>query len=186
MSQNDQLEFINWLQKKTNAKSDSELEQIVQEMGEDKINEMYAQFKASKSRSFKVGGVIDYVRCLRKKGGKMTKGCMCGGKMDAKTAMKAIGGKIVDGKDTPKQDIKEGKKTGSSIGKMREDSEKTKTKVYLPKKNPRMPNPNSKEMMAHGGKMRADETKGPVVPKSLKEPVNKQKKAGIKERKYLK
>ena len=62
MSQNDQLEFINWLQKKTNAKSDSELEQIVQEMGEDKINEMYAQFKASKSRSFKVGGVIDYVR----------------------------------------------------------------------------------------------------------------------------
>jgi len=108
MSQNDQLEFINWLQKKTNAKSDSELEQIVQEMGEDKINEMYAQFKASKSRSFKVGGVIDYVRCLRKKGGKMTKGCMCGGKMDAKTVMRSIGGKIVDGKDNPKQDIKEG------------------------------------------------------------------------------
>jgi len=187
MNQNEQEEFITWLQRKTNAKSDSELEQAINEMGEEKINDMYSKFKESKARSYKLGGIIDYVSCLRKKGGKMTKGCMCGGKMKAEygVKMKATGGKIIEGKDNVKQDMKEGSNMHKPGMKMRGDSEKTKTKTYLPKKNSKMPDPNSKQMMASGGKMRSDEMKDPVVPKALKEPVNKQKKIGIKEKKYM-
>jgi hypothetical protein len=197
MEQNEKIEFSEWLKHKTNARSDSEFQKILEEMGEDQIKEMYTQFKSAKSKSFKLGGVLNYVKCLQqkiafnKKGGKMVKDCGCGGKMKAENGAKlkekmALGGKIKEGSDNAKQDIKEGSKMHNSKEKMRLDSGKTKTTVVIPKKNPSMPNPNSKQMMAKGGKMRADETADPKVPKAIKEPINKQKKSGVVERKYMK
>ena len=86
MEDKERMEFAQWLRNKTSARSDDEFQKILEEMGEEKIAEYYSEYKNAKARSLKLGGAIEYVRCLQsrmfKKGGQMTKGCGCGAKME--------------------------------------------------------------------------------------------------------
>ncbi len=185
MSNDANSEFVNWLKRKVNASTDADFEKIVNDLTDEDINNYHDTYTSSIKRSFKVGGVLEYVKCLnknislRKSGGKMISKCKCGGK-----SMMERGGKIKEGTDNAKQDIKDGSinRIKSSVN----DSEKTSTKVVLPKMKKAMPNPNSKKMMEKGGKMRAEKTPQLKVKKGVSEPDNIQKKGGVKEKRYMK
>ena len=88
-----QKQFISWLYKKLNVKSEQELKSAIQKMGDKGVQEKYKEFQKEQESltdedsgtsipMSKNGGKLDYIKCLEqfKKGGKM-KSCGCGGKM---------------------------------------------------------------------------------------------------------
>lgn len=80
-----QAQFIQWLAKKTGAKTEAELKQVVEKLQADEptMQKVMAQFQAemggqaNEAPQFAKGGKLDYIECLQhmKKGGKMDCGC---------------------------------------------------------------------------------------------------------------
>lgn len=85
MNEQEKQEFVVWLQTKTGIKDPNEFEAKIKEMGEEGIRSAYEEFKKSKKTKMKIGGILEYVKCItsNKKGGKV-KGCGCGSKMKKK------------------------------------------------------------------------------------------------------
>lgn len=87
-----QQAFIQFLAQKTGAKTQQELEQVIQQLGEDGLKKAYAEFmqmmQQQQVRAAKFGAKIDYIRSLRgqcpegyelqyyKAGGQLCKKCM--------------------------------------------------------------------------------------------------------------
>lgn len=95
-----QAQFIQWLAKKTGAKTEAELKQVIEKLQADEptFKKVMAQFEAEMGNqtqtTMKNGGRLDYLNCLKqfKKGGTM-KDCGCDGKKIVKgfAGLAAIG-----------------------------------------------------------------------------------------------
>ncbi len=88
MSKEDQQEFLMWLQQKLQIQSEEELQNQIQELGEEGIAQAYSTFQQEKSsmqkQAMKRGGMLKRLANLRE--------LKCGGKM--KKTKKESGGKV--------------------------------------------------------------------------------------------
>lgn len=93
MEKEESVKFIQYMAKKLNVKNQAELETALTNMGEEKLKAAYDEFKSQPS--YREGGKLDYLNCLKKfkKGGVM--GCGCGGPMKKGGVVKAQWGAIL-------------------------------------------------------------------------------------------
>ena len=93
MEKEESAKFIQYMAKKLNVKSQAELETALTSMGEEKLKAAYEEFKSQPT--YREGGKLDYLGCLKKfkKGGVMD--CGCGSKMKKGGVVKAQWGAIL-------------------------------------------------------------------------------------------
>jgi len=65
MEDNEQSQFIAWLSKELEAKDDDDLQQKVQQLGEEGIKQAHIEFQKAKVKQYMSGGKLDKIKTLR-------------------------------------------------------------------------------------------------------------------------
>lgn len=89
MDEQTQQQFIQWLAEALGVSSEEELNAAVEEMGEEGLQQAFAQFEQEMAtQTLREGGKLNYLRKLQtfKKGGKNCRGMIKDGKVKPKTA----------------------------------------------------------------------------------------------------
>ena len=111
MEKEESAKFIQYMAKKPNVKTQAELETALTSMGEEKLKAAYEEFKAQPS--YRSGGKLDYLGCLKKfkKGGVVD--CGCGKKLKKGGVVKAQWGAILGAA----KGVMSGAKTAGALAK---------------------------------------------------------------------